>query len=257
MSAEAMLARLQVKVYPEDKVYVFPNPALGIGSQIQVYRAQPVLIVDGKHERLVRTWAKNVEELLAEQHVDLVDKDLVEPARSASLKPQDRTITVNITRVAESELKATEPIDFKTKTIEYPNLERGKEEVSQAGKKGVLTRYFLVRREDGAEVSRKETKKEVTREPVEKIVTKGTKVVQYGSGRASWYATDSMTAAHRTLPFGTKVRVTNTGSGKSVVVTIADRGPFIDGRIIDLSKDAFAAIAPLGAGTAPVVVEKE
>lgn len=49
---------------------------------------------------------------------------------------------------------------------------------------------------------------------------------------------DGMTAAHKTLPFGTKVKVTNQANGKSVKVTINDRGPFVKGRIIDLSAGA-------------------
>lgn len=48
----------------------------------------------------------------------------------------------------------------------------------------------------------------------------------------------TLTAAHRTLPFGTKVKVTNNSNGRSVVVTINDRGPFVRGRIIDLSPAA-------------------
>jgi rare lipoprotein A len=49
---------------------------------------------------------------------------------------------------------------------------------------------------------------------------------------------ENLTAAHRTLPFGTKVKVTNKSNGRSVVVTINDRGPFVRGRIIDLSPAA-------------------
>lgn len=52
------------------------------------------------------------------------------------------------------------------------------------------------------------------------------------------YNMNAMTAAHRTLPFGTKVRVTNLGNGRSVVVRVNDRGPFIKNRIIDLSRRA-------------------
>jgi rare lipoprotein A len=66
---------------------------------------------------------------------------------------------------------------------------------------------------------------------------------------------NAMTAAHRTLPFGTKVRVTNKRNGKSVVVTINDRGPFIRGRIIDLSKGAAGVIGMHKSGVAPVSVE--
>ncbi len=89
------------------------------------------------------------------------------------------------------------------------------------------------------------------------------------SGMASYYGNESgsqtasgarfnaagMTAAHRTLPFGTKVRVTNKSNGRSVVVTINDRGPFVGGRIIDLSTGAAGVIGMMGAGVAPVLVE--
>ncbi len=61
-----------------------------------------------------------------------------------------------------------------------------------------------------------------------------------------------MTAAHRSLPFGTKVRVTHAGNGRSVVVTINDRGPFIGGRIIDLSRGAAGVINMHGQGVARV-----
>jgi rare lipoprotein A len=58
-----------------------------------------------------------------------------------------------------------------------------------------------------------------------------------GSGTASGQKLDpqALTAAHRTLPFGTKVRVTNKKNGRSVVVTINDRGPFVSGRVIDVT----------------------
>ena len=90
------------------------------------------------------------------------------------------------------------------------------------------------------------------------------------SGMASYYGSESgsqtasgarfnpnaMTAAHRTLPFGTKVRVTNKRNGRSVIVTINDRGPFIRGRIIDLSTAAAGVIGMKGAGVARVTVER-
>ena len=60
------------------------------------------------------------------------------------------------------------------------------------------------------------------------------------SGRS--YSSGAMVAAHRTLAFGTKVRVKNPRNGRSVVVTIVDRGPFVKGRIIDLSKGAANAL---------------
>ena len=60
------------------------------------------------------------------------------------------------------------------------------------------------------------------------------------------FNTYALTAAHRTLPFGTKVKVTNLDNKKTVIVTINDRGPFVRGRIIDLSKAAAKAIDMTG-----------
>ena len=70
----------------------------------------------------------------------------------------------------------------------------------------------------------------------------------------AWFNPDGMTAAHRTLPFGTKVRVTHLGSGRSVVVRINDRGPYIAGRIIDLSRGAAGVLGMQNQGVARVRV---
>ena len=61
-----------------------------------------------------------------------------------------------------------------------------------------------------------------------------------------------LTAAHRTLPFGTKVMVTNKRNGRSVIVRINDRGPFIRGRVLDVSKAAAQNIGMVSSGTAKV-----
>jgi rare lipoprotein A len=89
-------------------------------------------------------------------------------------------------------------------------------------------------------------------------------------GMASWYGKDfhgkltasgekynirHYTAAHKTLPFGTIVRITNTKNGNHVEVKINDRGPFVKGRVIDLSPKAFKKIAPLDQGVIPVKIE--
>jgi len=68
------------------------------------------------------------------------------------------------------------------------------------------------------------------------------------------YDMESMTAAHKLLPFGTYVQVTNTANGKSTVVRINDRGPFVANRVIDLSKAAAREIDMIGPGTASVEV---
>ena len=89
-------------------------------------------------------------------------------------------------------------------------------------------------------------------------------------GKASWYGApfhgrrasngeiydmNKFTAAHRTLPFNSMVRVTNLDNGKSTVVRITDRGPFVENRIIDLSKAAAQALDAIGPGVIPVKLE--
>lgn len=89
-------------------------------------------------------------------------------------------------------------------------------------------------------------------------------------GLASWYGPDfhgkptssreiynmyDMTAAHKSIPFGTYVMVTNLNNGKSIIVRINDRGPFIKGRIIDLSYAAANMLDMVGPGVAPVKIE--
>jgi rare lipoprotein A len=87
------------------------------------------------------------------------------------------------------------------------------------------------------------------------------------AGVASWYGQqhqglktasgeifdkNKLTAAHRTLPFGTRLRVTNVENGKTVVVRVNDRGPYVAGRVLDLSYGAAQALGMTGAGVARV-----
>lgn len=90
-------------------------------------------------------------------------------------------------------------------------------------------------------------------------------------GLASWYGPgfhgrqtangekfnkNELTAAHRTLPFGTKVRVTNLNNGLSVIVRINDRGPFVRNRVIDLSEAAAREIGMINSGVVSVLIEE-
>lgn len=99
------------------------------------------------------------------------------------------------------------------------------------------------------------------------VAVAGSASAKDGCGRASWYALHSktasgermnpsrLTAAHRSLRFGTKLRVTNSRNGRSVVVRINDRGPFIRGRVLDLSKAAANQIGMISSGHAKVCYE--
>ena len=97
-----------------------------------------------------------------------------------------------------------------------------------------------------------------------------TSLAQTESGKASFYSMkfsgrktasgerlhhDSLTCAHRTYPFGTQLKVTNPANGQSVIVRVTDRGPYVKGRIIDLSVKAAKELGIIAQGIAPVVVE--
>ena len=98
-----------------------------------------------------------------------------------------------------------------------------------------------------------------------------TALAQVQSGKASFYPKkftgrktangerlhhDSLTCAHRTYPFGTLLKVTNPDNNKSVIVRVTDRGPYVRGRIIDLSVRAAKEIGIIAQGIAPVIVER-
>jgi rare lipoprotein A len=102
------------------------------------------------------------------------------------------------------------------------------------------------------------------------VRTPAPRVASVSQGTASWYGPGffgnrtangemfrpgTLTAAHRTLPFGTRVRVTNLNNGRSTIVRINDRGPFHGSRVIDLAHGAAHALGVASSGLAPVRLE--
>jgi rare lipoprotein A len=101
--------------------------------------------------------------------------------------------------------------------------------------------------------------------------SKSSKQIQVQTGKASWYSTlcnggsktasgerlnnNSSTAAHKTLPMGTKVKVTNVRNGKSEIVKISDRGPYVKGRVIDVTVGVASRLGFKSQGVTDVKVE--
>jgi len=250
---KTIIGDLGITLYPEDKVSAFPDPKLGIGSQIKILRAPVITIKDGKKETVYRSWAATVSELLAEKNIELGVDDKINASKDARIFDGSRIIII---RVAITTVIEPKPIDFQTVTKKNTSQEKDYKKILQTGAKGVKNYYYLVTREDGEEVSRQLQKTKIATPPTDRIVEIGTMVKVYGSGTATWYNRNKkLVAASNTLPAGTRVNVVNLANGKSVVVTIDDHG-IQGGTIIDLSSDAFAAIGSLGAGTINVRLEK-
>jgi rare lipoprotein A len=135
------------------------------------------------------------------------------------------------------------------------------------GRQPAANRQLAPPVQPGPESPAETAKREASASPVIPTPHEG---VVFEQGKASWYGApfhgrqasngeiydmNKLTAAHRTLPFNTVVRVTNMTNGKSTTVRITDRGPFVDNRIIDLSYAAAREIESIGPGVVPVQLE--
>jgi uncharacterized protein YabE (DUF348 family) len=219
------------------------------------------VVVSGKvHD--VLTNAATSGELLSAMGIAPDADDRVQPPPST---PLHVGALVALDRVRTVTRTTPRTIRFATRTTYSSRLAPGVVRVTTVGKRGlgfVTERIVFV---NGRLDSRTVVDEDVLRAPVDEVRVSGPAPADGGSkttpagtrdqaGEATWYDPpwSGSTAAHPWLRFGTRVRVTDLLSGRSVVVVINDRGPFSPGRIIDLSPEAFSALAPLGRGVLDV-----
>lgn len=252
-----VLANLPTTVYPEDRVTFVVDPALGLGSIVQIERAATVKLIDGKTVFHKRTFATTIDELLAETNRPLLGLDRVHPSLSAIVEPK---MTVAVTRVAKVEriVKLIEPF----KTIEKPDtsLDRGQNIIEDTGKNGERTKIYEDTREDGEVVHSKLKSNIVTVKPVNKVIRAGTRL-RYGrsySGKATWYNLCCKKVASNIFKKGTWVEVTNAATGKKIEVQVDDSGGFGAQVAIDLHPDYFLKLGgTLGQGVISSVTVRE
>lgn len=250
------LSNSGIHLREKDSVWPEVSTKVSSGQLIFITRSRPVTVkIDGGEQKLL-TQAKSVGELFPLENIRLDEDDIVSPERNAHVTEGMKIV---VTRVEIREEVKETAIPFETKTTEDDTLSWRKKLTTVKGEKGVKATTYRVAYHDGKEVNRKVIKTEVTKNPVTELVTQGTfvKLGAKHTGGASWYAyTGTMAAANPWLPKGSFVKVTNLENGKSVIVVINDRGPFVGGRIIDLDKVAFAKIASIGAGVINVKMEE-
>ncbi len=250
------LKEMKIEIQEGDRTFPAPEASLFPGMSVFIEREKKISVqIDGSATEW-STYARTTEDALSEAGLDIREDDLVSPERSSLL---GRKETIVVTRVEIKEEIVEKKIAFDTIEKEDDKLSWRKKIITKKGENGIRSQRFRVSYHDGKEVARKLLTSEVTKEPITEIVSQGT-FVQTGKshrGGASWYAhTGTMAAANPWLPFGSYVKVTNTENGKSVIVKINDRGPFVPGRIIDLDKVAFQQIASIGAGVINVKMEE-
>ena len=209
-----------------------------------------VLNVNSSQQKITTT-DLTVGEILTNNGIVLDSDDIVSPSRET---PALGVQSISVTRVSTATRTAEQTIAFKTEKQNDSSLLKGKTSIKRAGVSGKETLIYTQTLKDGQVVSEAITSRVVTKAPISQIVVVGTKNPQTQGGKATYYSAPGGTCAHRTLPMGTMVTVTNTSTGASTVCRVADRGPFGAGRVIDLSRDGFSKIAPLSQGVASVTL---
>lgn len=220
-------------------------------GMVLVYRnAVGISVLHDGHTQRVITNAASVGQVLADLGVTLGGQDGVRP--SVAVVPKAGMV-VNVIRIGTRIETSIRKVPYPTIRRGNPFLERGQHSLLRAGRSGVARMRFRVTYKNGRAISRQKVGGHVLRAPLPRILSVGigprcicTRGTRTGDG--TWYRHPGLTAASPWLAFGTVVRVTNLANGRTVTVTINDRGPSGPGRIIDLSDSAFARIASLGKG---------
>lgn len=260
------LAELEIELTQHDRSLPKSETPIAHGGTIIVERAKQLTIENGETSQSVRSHMHTVQDLLQEHSITLNEDDYVEPGLHERLP---ETGTIRLVRVTKETITEEEAIPFERIVTEDASLKKGVRIVDQAGSEGEKERELEITQENGEEVERVVLTETILSEPVTERIRVGTKeepkptppndggggsgAVQ--TGRATYYWGPTA-AASTTLPKGTRVRVTNTNTGKSLVVTIDDTGGFTYPTVIDLRSDLFEQLgAPLSAGIMPVRVE--
>jgi len=247
-----VIEEVRLRGWPLDTVRPALDTPVEEGMTIRYRHAVGVTVVhDGARDDVV-TNATSVGQVLRDLGITLGARDKVEPKLTAR-PAQD--MVIRVLRVGIRKELRTIEIPYDTVIRRDPSMEFGERKTIQDGRSGLKRIVYRARYVNGERVARAVVSTKVVREARTRIIAVGSGFPGCAcnrgtqTGEATWYGqADGLTAAHRTLPFGTIVRVENLANGKWVNVRIVDRGPFADGRIIDLSDEAFRRIASLSTG---------
>ncbi|HEX9775143.1 MAG TPA: ubiquitin-like domain-containing protein [Actinomycetota bacterium] len=252
LTIQEVLEEADLAARPADKLLPGPAAPVAAGMTISLERAVSVVVKHDGRSRRVITNADSIHRLVAELGIKLRARDYVVPAQR--LEPLEGMV-IRVLRVKLREVTRRERVPYTTILRRESNMEYGERKVVQSGRAGIHRVRYQDRFLNGERVSRRVIRRTVLTAKRDQIVAVGAGypgcVCNAGTevGDATWYGeADGMTAAHKTLPIGTVVRVENLANGAWVNVTIRDRGPYGEGRIIDLSDEAFARLAPLSKG---------
>jgi len=252
LTIEDVLREIELRTTLADRIRPSRRARVKPGMTIVLDRAVDVTVSHDDEKQQVVTNARTVERVIDELGIELGKRDIVEPALGKQPRPGMKIRILRVGIRTETEMVK---VPYETYLRHDPDLQIGERRTVQEGVTGLKRLRYRAKYVDGAVVSRTLLSSSVLRQVQTRIIAVGSGSpgcacdVGTDTGEASWYSqADGLTAAHRTLPFGTVVRVVNLANGKEVNVTISDRGPYKDGRIIDLSDEAFRRIGSLSTG---------
>jgi uncharacterized protein YabE (DUF348 family) len=240
---------------------VYDGMVLEVGVPVTV-----IVDSDGERREISAPARATVGDLLRRLDIPIDGDDRVTPGLDEPLAEGDEIVVQRVrTTIETRQLEVPAPVTRRATAT----LPEGEQREVAPGRPGALHVLETVTWVDGVPESRVRTQEHVLSAPKARVVEVGTadespsetstqrssssSSSRTQTGEASWYVYGSgYTAAHRTLPKGTVVTVTNLDNGLSVDVTINDRGPYIDGRVIDLNKVAFEEIASTSQGVIDV-----
>lgn len=175
-----ILDEAKIQVSDHDEISIALNEELGDEDKIQINKAFPVTLIDGKDKKQVWSTSTTVVNFLKQQKIQLNELDRVENKLDYKLKPND---TVTIVRVEKVTDVVEEEIDYPVQTRRDASLLKGKEKVISQGKKGKVLRTYEITKENGQVVQKTLKKEQVIAEPKAKVVAVGTKVVTAQASR--------------------------------------------------------------------------
>lgn len=267
-----VLSDQHIEVYPEDLINPYVTERIIDNQVIYIDKAALVTIVNFVgEEHPFRTRAQTVAGLMQEIGYVQQEGDKIKPDLNELITDN---MSIRMLKYAAEEYTNEIALPYDIEYISDANLTMPQEIVEQIGEEGLKKKSYKLEYENEELVDTILLEEITVKEPVTEIVRIGTKLPPSGtsleSGVASYYGdgfngrltasgrvfnNNELMAAHRTLPFGTKVKVTNVSTGASIIVEVTDRGPYVDGRVIDLSMSAFESIAPLSSGVVHVTLE--
>ena len=242
------------------------------GLSFSMQTAKDVTVtIGGKAQKV--TAVGTVADALKAAKVEVDSSDVVNPGLGTPLADG---MKITLTMVDQKSQKRRVAVPFSTKKVEDSSLPKGEIKVITKGVNGINEETWTVVFKDGKKVSEKKVSSKVVNAPVTQVVKVGTKTASssspstrsssdpvtrgitclastYGEGDGTaggptasgeTFDPSAFTAASKTLPLGSTIRVTNVSNGRTVTVRINDRGPYVGGRCLDLSTAAMNAIAP-------------